>query len=44
MYYKLDEESITTIREDLMNDYLAIIERHSTEVAQLLEEFGDAQI
>mgnify|MGYP007069668485 FL=1 len=43
-FYKLDEESVTTIREDLANNYLVIVKCHSTEIAQLVEDFGDAQI
>ena len=40
----LNEESIATIREILMQDYQALADRHSEEIAQLLEEFGDSQI
>ena len=31
-------------REDLANDCQALTEHSSTEITQLLEEFGDAQI
>ena len=40
-FYKLNEESIDTVCEDLTQDYQALDDRHSKEIVQLLEEFGD---
>ena len=43
-FYKLNEESIAMIREDLAQEYQALADRHSDEIKQLLEEFGDNHI
>ena len=39
----MDEASIATIREDLAIDYQTLADRHSEEIAQLLEEFSHSQ-
>ena len=43
-FYTLDEESIATIREDFANENETLVDGHSKEIAQLLDEFGDSQI
>ena len=43
-FYKLNEESIAPVCEDLTQDYQALADRHSEEIAQLLKEFGDNQL
>ena len=42
-FYKLSEDSIATVREDLTHDYQALADRHTEEITQLFEEFGDSQ-
>ena len=37
-FYKLDEESIATVWEDLAKDYQALADHHSEEIVQLLED------
>ena len=37
-FFKLSNESITAIREDLATDYQALADQHLEEVAQILEE------
>ena len=39
-FYKLNEESIATVREDLAADYQTLADHHSKEVVQLFEEYG----
>ena len=39
-FYKLNNESITIVCEDLAADYQALADQHSEEVAQILEEYG----
>ena len=43
-FYKLDEESITTIHEELTNDYYSLAQFHSMEIQKLLDEFEDDQL
>ena len=43
-FFKLNDESITTVREDLANDYQALADQHLEEVAQILEEYGAAEL
>ena len=42
-FYKLSEETVATVREDLAKDYRELAEQHSEELAQLLEDFGEGQ-
>ena len=42
-FYKLNEESIAAIREDLAQDYRTLADQHSEELAQLLDDFGESQ-
>ena len=42
-FYKLSEESIATVREDLTQDYQALADHHTEEIVQLLEDFGESQ-
>ena len=42
-FYKLSEETVATVREDLAKDYSELSERHSEEIAQILEDFGEGQ-
>ena len=42
-FYKLSEETVATVREDLAKDYRELSERHSEEIAQILEDFGEGQ-
>ena len=41
--YKLNNETVATMREDLAKDYRELAEQHSEELAQLLEDFGEGQ-
>ena len=42
-FYKLNEESIAAVREDLAQDYRTLADQHSEELAQLLDDFGESQ-
>ena len=42
-FYKLNEESIVAVREDLAQDYRTLADQHSEELAQLLDDFGESQ-
>ena len=42
-FYKLSEDSIATVRENLTQDYQNLADYHSEEIAQLLKDFGDSQ-
>ena len=42
-FYKLSEESIATVCEDLTHDYQTLAYCHTEEMAQLLEDFGESQ-
>ena len=43
-FFKLNNESIVVVREDLAADYQALADRHSEEVVQILEEYGTAEL
>ena len=43
-FYKLNEESISLVHEDLMADYQTLAEHHFEEVVQLLEDYGAAEL
>ena len=43
-FFKLSKESIPAVREDLAVDYQALADRHLEEVAQILEEYGAAEL
>ena len=43
-FFKLNNESIAAVREDLAVDYQALADRHSEEVVQILEESGTAEL
>ena len=43
-FYKLNEESIASVREDLEADYQALADHHSEEVVQLLEDYGASDL
>ena len=42
-FYKLSDDRIATICEDMMWDNQALANRHAEEMAQLLEDFGESQ-
>ena len=42
--YKMDEESIVTIREELSEDFFALAEAHLKEVRGLVERLDDGQL
>ena len=42
-FYKLNKESIGTVWENLAQDYCALADQHSEELAQLLDDFGESQ-
>ena len=42
-FYKLNEESVTAMREDLAQDYRTLADQHSEELTLLLEDFGESQ-
>ena len=42
-FYKLSEETVATVREDLAKDYSELAERHSEEITQILDDFGEGQ-
>ena len=43
-FYKMDEESIVTIREELSEDFFALAEAHLKEVRGLVERLDDGQL
>ena len=43
-FYKMDEESIVTIREELSEDFFALAEVHLKEVWGLVEVLDDGQL
>ena len=43
-FYKMDEESIVTIREELSEDFFALAEAHLMEVWGLVERLDDGQL
>ena len=42
-FYKLNDETVATVREDLAKDYRELAEQHSEELTQLLDDFGESQ-
>ena len=42
-FYKLSDETVAAVREDLANDYRELAEQHSEELAHLLDDFGVSQ-
>ena len=44
VFFKLNDESIATVREGLEIDYQALRDQHLEEVAQILEEYGAAEL
>ena len=43
-FYRMDEESIVTIREELSEDFFALAEVHLKEVRGLVEVLDDGQL
>ena len=43
-FYKMDKQKITTIREDLMDDFNALAQVLSEKIRKLREEFDDDQL
>ena len=43
-FYKMDEESIVTIREELSEDFYALAEEHLKEIRGLVEKLDDGQL
>ena len=43
-FFKLNNESIATVREDLAADYQTLADRHSEEVVQILEEYSATEL
>ena len=43
-FFKLNDDSIATVREDLAKDYQALADQHLEEVTQILEEYGAAEV
>ena len=43
-FFKLNNGSISAIREDLVADYQALSDRHSEDVVQILEEYGATEV
>ena len=44
MFYKMDEESIVTIREELSENLFALAEEHLREIRGLVERLDDGQL
>ena len=42
-FYKLSDETVSTVHEDLAKDYRELAEQHSEELAQLLDDFEESQ-
>ena len=42
-FYKLSDEIVATVHEDLANDYRELAEQHSEELAQLVDDFWESQ-
>ena len=40
-FYKMDENSIQILREDLIEEFQALARTHTTAIRNLLEEFND---
>ena len=43
-FYKMDENNIQTLREDLTEEYHTLAKSHTAAIEQLLEEFNDDQM
>ena len=43
-FFKQNDESIATVREDLATDYQDLADQHLEEVAQILQEYGAAKL
>ena len=43
-FYKMDAESIVTIREELSDDFLSLAEEHLATVRQLVEQLDNDQL
>ena len=43
-FFKLNNDSIAAVREDLAADYQALVDHHSEEVVQILEEYGTTDL
>ena len=43
-FYRMDDTSIQTLREDLTEEYHTLAESHTATIEQLLEEFNDDQM
>ena len=43
-FYKMDEESIVTIWEELSKDFFALAEEHLKEIRNLVERLDDGQL
>ena len=42
-FYKLNDETVAEVHEDLAKDYRELAEQHSEELAQLMDDFGESQ-
>ena len=42
-FYKLSDDSIAVVCEDLSNDFQELAEQHSEELSQILDDFGESQ-
>ena len=40
-FYRMDEQSINTMREDLTKNFYTLAQSHSDEIRKLLEKFDD---
>ena len=43
-FYKLDETSMTAVRDKLSDDFYTLTTQHTTEITRLLEKYNDHQI
>ena len=43
-FFKLNDDGIATVREDLAKDYQALADQHLEEAAQIQEEYGAAKV
>ena len=43
-FHKMDKKNITTIKEDLVNDFYALAQVHSEEIWKLVQEFDDDKL
>ena len=42
-FYKLTDDSIALVHKDLSKDYQELMEQHSEELAQILDDFRESQ-